>query len=42
MYKEYLALNNVEWLIYHKTKPNKILYILIKVYKEKMALHNQQ
>ena len=22
MYKPYLALNNLQWLIYHKTKPN--------------------
>ena len=24
MYKEDLALNNLEWLIYHKTKPNQV------------------
>ena len=23
MYKKDLALNNLQWLIYHKTKPNK-------------------
>ena len=22
MYREYLTLNNLHWLIYHKTKPN--------------------
>ena len=27
MYKEDLALNNLQWLICHKTQPNKILYI---------------
>ena len=26
-YKEYLALNNLQWLICHKTQPNQILYI---------------
>ena len=27
MYKEDLALNNLQWLIYHKTQLNQILYI---------------
>ena len=27
MYKEELALNNLEWLICHKTQPNQIIYI---------------
>ena len=27
MYKEDLALNNQQWLIRHKTKPNQIIYI---------------
>ena len=27
MYKEDLALNNLQWLICHKTKPNQIIYI---------------
>ena len=27
MYKEDLALNNLQWLICHKTQPNQILYI---------------
>ena len=27
MYKEDLALNNLQWLIYHKTLPNQIIYI---------------
>ena len=27
MYKEGLALNNLQWLIYHKTQPNQIIYI---------------
>ena len=26
MYKEELALNNQQWLICHKTKPNKYIY----------------
>ena len=27
MYEEDLALNNLQWLICHKTQPNQILYI---------------
>ena len=27
MYKKDLALNNLQWLIYHKTQANQILYI---------------
>ena len=27
MHKEDLALNNLQWLICHKTQPNQILYI---------------
>ena len=27
MFKEDLALNNLQWLICHKTKPNKTIYI---------------
>ena len=27
IYKEDLVLNNLQWLICHKTKPNQILYI---------------
>ena len=27
MYKKDLALNNIQWLIYHKTQPNLIIYI---------------
>ncbi len=27
MYKEHLALNNLQWLICHKTQPNQIIYI---------------
>ena len=27
MYKDDLAFNNQQWLIYHKTKSNQILYI---------------
>ena len=27
MYKDDLALNNLQWLICHKTKPNQIIYI---------------
>ena len=40
MYKEDLALNNLQWLIFHKTqtKPNPIY--LIYMYKEDLALNN--
>ena len=41
MYKEDLALNNRQWLIYHKIQPNQIVYI-IYVYKEDLALNNLQ
>ena len=40
MYKEDLALNNLQWLICHKTKPNHIH--LIYMYKEDLALNNLQ
>ena len=42
MYKEDLALNNLQWLICHKTQPNQIKYILIYMYKEDLALNNLQ
>ena len=41
MYKEDLALNNLQWLICHKTQPNQIIYILY-MYKEDSALYNLQ
>ena len=31
MYKKDLALNNLQWLICHQTKPNKIFQLLISV-----------
>ena len=37
MNKPDLALNNLQWLIYHKTKPNisiKLLYIMTKITEE--------
>ena len=40
MYKEDLALNNLQWLICHKTKPNYVY--LIYMYKEDLALNNLQ
>ena len=39
-YKEDLALNNLQWLICHKTKPNQIY--LIYLYKKNLALNNLQ
>ena len=45
MYKEDLALNNLQWLICHKTKPNPTqsnpIY-LIYMYKEDLALNKLQ
>ena len=41
MYKEDLALNNLQWLICHKTQQNQIIY-LIYMYKEGLALNNLQ
>ena len=39
MYKQDLALNNLQWLIYHKTKP----YIFnMYMYKQDLALNNLQ
>ena len=37
-----LALNNLQWLICHKTQPNQIIYILIYIYKDDLALNNLQ
>ena len=46
MYKEDLALNNLHWLICHKTQTNLILYIYIYIYiyiyKGVLALDNLQ
>ena len=40
MYKEDLALNNQQWLIFHKTKPNHIY--LIYMHKKDLTLNNLQ
>ena len=40
MYKEDLASNNLQWLIYHKTQPDHIY--LIHMYKKDLALNNPQ
>ena len=43
MYKEDLALSNLQWLICHKTQPKRIIYIyIIYMYKEDLALSNLQ
>ena len=44
MYKEDLALNNLQWLICHKTptKLNAIYLIYIYIYKEDLAFNNLQ
>ena len=45
MYKEDLALNNLQWLICHKIKPNQTkpnpMY-LVNMYKEDLSLNNLQ
>ena len=40
MYKEDLALNNLQWLMCHKSQPNNIY--LTYMYKEDLALNNLQ
>ena len=42
MYKEDLALINLEWLIYHKNQPKPNPIYLIYMYKEDLALNNLQ
>ena len=42
MNKSDLALDNLQWLICHKTKPNQNPIYLIYIYKEDLALNNQQ
>ena len=39
--KQDLALNNLQWLICHKTQPNQTLY-LINMYKKDLELNNLQ
>ncbi len=39
LYKEDLALNNLQWLICLKTKPNQILYLKY-MYKQDLTLNN--
>ena len=41
MYKEELALNDLQWLICHKTQPNQNIY-LIYMSKKELALNNLQ
>ena len=42
MYKEDLALNNLQWLISHKTKPNQILCIQCICIKGILHINNLQ
>ena len=43
MYKQDLALNNLQWLICYKTQPNQTKFIyLIYMYKEDLTLNNLQ
>ena len=38
----YLAVNNLQWLICHKTKPNQTKSYLMYVYQEDLVLNNPQ
>ena len=40
-YKKDLVLNNLQWLICHKTQPNQLIYF-IYMYKKGLALNNLQ
>ena len=42
MYKEYLALNNIQWLICHKTLLNQTKSYIFNIYtyKKDLALNN--
>ena len=40
MYKEDLALNNLQWLTYNRTKPNTLFLVYLS--KEYLALNNLQ
>ena len=43
IYEKDLALNNLQWLICHKSQPNQILYIQYTyMYKEDLVLNNLQ
>ena len=39
MYKENMAVNNLQWLICHKSQPN-LLFLFYKVKKRKQKLKN--
>ena len=38
MYKQDLALNNLQGLICHKIQPTQIIYIYIYIYKQKFTI----
>ena len=40
MYKQDLALNNLQWLIRHTTKPNQLNQIIFDIYKQDLASNN--
>ena len=42
MFKEDLTFVNLQWLIYHNTQPNQIIYIYIYIYQEDLAFNNLQ
>ena len=42
MYKQDLALNNLQWLLRHKTQKKKNHIYLMYMYKQDLALNNQQ
>ena len=39
MYKENLALNNLKWLMCHKTKPNQINMVGCRLFNAKSCLY---
>ena len=42
MYKQDLAVNNLQWLIYHKTQPIKSYIFYIYINKQNLPLNNLQ
>ena len=42
MHKMDLALNNLKWLIFHKTEPNQTRLIIFRILKEDLTLNNKQ
>ena len=41
MHNEDLALTNLQWLMYHKTKQNQLIYIWYNIYEEDLVWNNR-